>query len=137
MFTYKRTIFLRETDSTGVLFFSEQFNICLEAFEAFFQSQGLHLHEMIEMGKIFLPIVHAEGDYSAPLSAGDRVEVRLRVGKLGTTSFTLDFQIVKEGLEEEVGKAQIVHVVIARDGKGAIPIPDDLQLLLSFLKEHR
>src|SRR5215467_1838882 len=39
-------------------------------------------------------IAHAECDYVAPAHFGDEVEIRVRVGAIGRSSFTLEYEIV-------------------------------------------
>ena len=122
MFSYKRTIHLRETDSTGVLFFSELLNLGLEALEAYFLTRGFTLKQLIEEGKFLMPIVHAEADFSAPIYVGDQVEIELKVEKLGNSSFTMGTRIHRKGLE--LGVTKIVHVVISRETNRSIPLPE-------------
>ncbi len=129
MFVLRRTIFLRETDATGVLYFSEQLKLGLEALEAFFLTKKFTLQQMIEKGDFLLPIVHAEADYRLPLFVGDEVEIHLFLEEVGTSSFTLQTRILKNG--EEAGTTKIVHVIVGRESGRPIPIPE---LILSKLR---
>jgi len=124
MFIYRRTIRVQDTDATGVLYFANQLQIGLGAFEEFLLTKGFSIGEMVKKNKFLLPIVHTEGDFFAPLMIGDQVEVTLTFPKIGTTSFTHASEIYKKG--EKVGTASIVHVVFCPTQKGAIPIPDEL-----------
>ena len=38
---------------------------------------------MVRKNQFLLPIVHTEGDFFAPLTIGDQVEVRLSFSKIG------------------------------------------------------
>ena len=131
MFTYPRTIFLRETDATGVLYFSEQFNLALEALEAFFLSKGFSVHELIENADFLLPIVHAESDYKAPLRVGDRIEVKLMLDSVGTSSYSLEARFIDEK-GAEVGTTKVVQVAVSKSSGESIPLPE---LLLTHLRE--
>src|ERR1700735_4955363 len=90
MFIYHTQVRLKDTDATGVLFFTEQFRMASEAFEEFLKDRGFSLKQLLESSYL-MPIVHAEGDYFAPLIVGDELEISLRVLKLGTSSVTLEF----------------------------------------------
>ena len=79
--------------------------------------------------EILLPIVHTEGDFFAPLTVGDRVEVRMQFSKIGTTSFTHTSEIYKG--EACFGKASIVHVVYCPKKKEGIPIPKEFKSLIT------
>ena len=115
---------LRDTDATGVLYFTEQMRMALEVLEERFS-----LKKMMEHENFLLPIVHAEADYFSPLTVGDEVEITPSVKNIGTTSFTLNYQFWKEN--KEVGQVTLVHVAISKIGKSSIPIP---QIVLDFLK---
>jgi YbgC/YbaW family acyl-CoA thioester hydrolase len=128
MFTYSTSIRLRDTDATGVLFFTEQFRIASEAFEEYLEQSGFTLGKLIHESDYLIPIVHVEGDYFGPLLVGDPIIVLLEVSKIGNSSFTLHYQLIKE--EEKVGEASIVHVCVSKEMKASHPIPDDLLSLL-------
>ncbi len=121
MFRYTRTIFLRDTDATGVLYFSEQLKICQEVFEAYL-SKKFTLNQMLREHDFLLPIVHAEADYSLPILVGDVLEIQLSLGDIGSSSFSLGFKVLKG--TQEVGSAKIVHVALSKETGKSIPIPE-------------
>ena len=51
MFVYQRKIRVQDTDATGVLYFANQLQIGLEAFEEFMHTQGFKIGEMIQKNK--------------------------------------------------------------------------------------
>jgi len=128
MFTYFRTIRLKETDATGVLYCSEQISLGLEAFEAFLMDKELTLEEMIAKKGFLMPVVHAEADFMAPLRVGDKVEIQLSLTRVGTKSFTASTQIFKEGAV--VGTTSIVHATISKKSGESIAIPKEVIQLL-------
>jgi YbgC/YbaW family acyl-CoA thioester hydrolase len=128
MFIYRTTVRLKDTDATGVLYFSEQFKFCLEAFEEFLKEAGYPLQKLIHTSPYLIPIVHAEGDYFAPLLVDDEIEVHLSVSRIGTSSFTLSYLLHKQNAP--VGKVSIVHTSMSRSTKKSIPLPQELLDLL-------
>jgi len=131
--SYRTEIHLRDTDATGVLYFAEQFRLALEAFEHFLKESGLSLNELIQKSSFLMPIVHAEGDYFAPLQVGDEIEIFPALSRLGTSSFTVSARFMKKG--GEVGKVSIVHVAVDKSSKRSIPIPEPLRKVLSKLPQ--
>lgn len=129
MFMYTRRIHLKDTDMTGVIFFSHLFTIAGEAFESFLFEKEV----FIEKKQFFLPVVHAEADYEAPIKMGDLLSIELNLEKMGTSSFTLESKILNQR-KEKVAMTKIVHVVIERASWTSMPIPKDLSLLLSALE---
>ena len=129
MFIYNTIVHLKDTDATGVLYFAQQFCMALKTWESFLACSGLSLGEILETTDFLLPIVHAEADYKAPLRVGDRIEIGVAVEKIGTTSFTTNYRLMKEGTL--VGTVKLVHVTVSRANKEPIPIPKSLLDLLS------
>lgn len=123
MFTHTRTIFLRETDATGVLFFSEQLNLALEAMESYFLSRGFSLTELIEDQDFLLPIVHAETDFFAPIKVGDQISLLLSCEKMGTSSFTMRAEVFNQQ-EVKVGTTKIVHVAVSKQSGASMKLPE-------------
>ena len=66
-------------------------------------------------------VVHTECDYRAPATFGDQVDVRMNIGDIGRTSFSLVFEAVNAatGARLAEGKA----VMVAYDYKTAKPVP--------------
>lgn len=129
MYIYKTQVRLRDTDATGVLYFAEQFRMALEAFEEFLKDKGFSLNQLLG-SQYLMPIVHAEGDYFAPLVIGNTLEISLKVIKLGTSSVTLESSFHDPERKINVGRVQIVHVVVNRESRTSVPIPDFLRPIL-------
>lgn len=127
MFEYRTQIRMKNTDATGHLFFSEQFNLALEAFEEFLFNRTMDL-DQVEM-----PIVHAEADYKKPLQLRDPIKITLGIKHLGSTSFSVSYLLFNLKTQEEVGSVIIVHVCIDSMTKKSIPLPLKLR---EYLEEH-
>ena len=125
MYSYKRIIRVQDTDATGVLYFANQLQIGLEAFEDFLCTQGFSIGEMIKKRHYLLPIVHAEADFFAPIHVSDALELTLTFPRVGTTSFTHASEVFRQG--EKVGTVEIVHVVYCPEKEKGIPIPRELE----------
>ncbi len=125
MFEYNTTIKMHETDAAGVLFFANQFKLVHDAYEAFLESKGFAIKDLLANMAFHLPIVHAETDFKAPLRVGDKVVVRLKLKKTGNTSFTLIHEIYKNGTEL-TGAGETVHVCINKDTDAKIALPTEL-----------
>ena len=129
MFLYRTQVRLKDTDATGVLYFTEQFRMALEAFEEFLKERGFSLKQLLDSSYL-MPIVHAEGDYFAPLIVGDELEISLKVAKLGTSSVTLECSFYDPHRKMDVGKVRIVHVVVDKEKRIPLPIPNFLRMIL-------
>ncbi|MCI0382058.1 MAG: hypothetical protein L0207_03285 [Chlamydiae bacterium] len=130
MFSYRRNIFLRETDATKAIYFSELFKLGLETFEEFLINKGFLLGELIESSDFLMPIVRAEADFIGPIKAGDKIEARLDLSKMGRRSFALLTSYYHLKKEIVVGKTTIIHATISKQTKQSIPLPTPLKEVL-------
>ncbi len=133
MFVYNTVIHLHHTDAAGILFFSHQFEIIHDAYEALLEKIGFGFAALIRKKKYFLPIVHAESDYKAPLFVGDRLHVEVAVEHIGETSFTFAYKLFN-AKKQLVGTARTVHVTVGKKTQKKIPLPKDMRKAIQKLK---
>jgi 1,4-dihydroxy-2-naphthoyl-CoA hydrolase len=132
MFTYETSVKLHNTDAAGLLFFADQFKLAHDAYELFMESIKFSFRHIIQESDFLLAIVHAEADFLQPLYSGDRITTKLRVEKIGTTSFTLTYDLTTTR-EGTVGTAKTVHVCIDKSSREKRELPD---ALVAALSEH-
>ncbi len=126
MFTYKTQIRLHDTDAAGILFFANQFVIVHDAYEKLLEKLGFSFATMLTKRSYFLPIVHAESDYKAPLFVGDRITIAITVGHVGETSFSFEYAI-RNQKNILVGTAKTVHVTISKKSRTKIALPKEVR----------
>lgn len=135
MYVYQTKIKLHETDAAGLLFFSNQFKLIHDAYESLLEVIGFGFAELIKEKDFFLPIVHAEADFKAPLFVGDLIEIKVKVEKIGKTSFTFTYQLLN-AKDILVGTAQTVHVTMDKKSQTKIPLPSSLREKITRLFEE-
>ncbi len=117
MFTYRTIVRLHHTDAAGLLFFGQQFTLAHDAYETFMESVGFPFAPLIRSSEFLLPIVHAEADYKLPLMTGDKLLIQITAERIGETSFTLAYTLVKNDAEL-AGTVKTIHALISRaDGR--------------------
>ena len=114
---------MQHTDAAGVMFFASQFELAHEAFEATMDAHGLPLSRVLTAESWGLPVVHAEGDYAAPLRLGDAVDIEVHVARVGGRSFTLRC-VLRRPAGEVVGEVRTTHAAIDRGAWRPIELPD-------------
>lgn len=124
-FISQNKVRMHDTDMAGILYFPRQFRFAHDALEDFIESQGMTFEKILKEQKFVFVIVHAEADYILPLHVGDQLEVHLSVESIGTTSFSINYQIFCE--KNLVGTAKTVHVCLNSDTRMKINIPDGLK----------
>jgi acyl-CoA thioester hydrolase len=78
-------------------------------------------------------VARAECDYRAPAYFGDELEVRLRVGRIGRSSFTLEYEIGRVSDERIVAEGKTVMVSYDYTAGAPVPLPAAARALLTGL----
>jgi acyl-CoA thioester hydrolase len=78
-------------------------------------------------------IARAECDYRAPAHFGDELEVRLRVGAIGRSSFRLDYEIVLAATGDRLAAGKTVMVAYDYAVKRSVLLPPETRTLLERL----
>jgi acyl-CoA thioester hydrolase len=90
---------------------------------------GLDIHA----GAVVGFVVSSSCDYFASIAFPERIEVGLRVGKLGNSSVQYELAIFKAGEDEACAAGRFVHVFVDRTSNRPLAIPDALRAALARL----
>ena len=82
-------------------------------------------------------IARAECDYRTPAHFGDELEVRLSVGDIGTSSFTLEYEIVGVPGDRLVASGRTVMVSYDYAAAKAVALPPETRVLLQVSQRSR
>ncbi|MEJ2446280.1 MAG: acyl-CoA thioesterase [Exilibacterium sp.] len=130
-----RTVSFGDTDAAAIVY-TPRFSIyCMEAAEVWFREYLRFdwYHMNVEFGQ-GTPVVHMEMDFTAPLIGNDKLGVVVRVGKVGRSTVTLDFEgiRVRKPAAEQVATftGRYVFCFTDKKVKGAIPIPPEQRELI-------
>ncbi len=134
MYTYETSVRLHDTDAAGVLFFGNYFRLAHMAYESFMESIGYSFRTIIHEADYLILIVHAEADFRRPLYVGDRLTIDVRTGKLGRSSFSLEYDLKNEA-GETVATANSVHVNTDKTTGNAVPLPEGLKAKLEEIRQ--
>lgn len=90
---------------------------------------GLDIHN----GEVVGFVVSSSCDYFASIAFPERIEIGLRVGKLGNSSVQYELAVFKAGEDEACAAGRFVHVFVDRQSNRPVSIPDGLRRALSDL----
>jgi acyl-CoA thioester hydrolase len=79
-------------------------------------------------------VVHAECDYRAPAFIHDELEIRLRIGDIGRSSFTFLYEIVNAATGRCVAEGKTVNVTFDYASGRSMPIPEPTRALLEHTR---
>jgi acyl-CoA thioester hydrolase len=120
LFTHPVDVRYLEVDAQGVVFNMWYLAYFDDAMTAFLEHGGLRYEDMLAAG-FDAQLVHASLDWRGGVGFRDDVRVAVSLARVGRTSFTLDFQVLKGG--SGVVDGRVVYVVVAAHGGGKVAIP--------------
>jgi acyl-CoA thioester hydrolase len=100
---------------------------------AFMIENGLEIHD----GPVIGVVAESTCRYHAEIAFPDRLEVGLRVDRLGTSAVTWGIGIFKVGVEEAVANGQFVHVIVDRVTRRPVPIAEGLRAAMAKILNPR
>ncbi len=131
-FTYKRTIRFQDTDSAGVMYFTNTLAICHEAYEESLAESGIQLRNFFAHPELAIPITHASVDYFRPSFCGTEHVVQLIPNQLSAEEFEIDYALYSvENPNKLVSQALTKHVCIHRIKRKRLSLPQEMLRWLS------
>lgn len=124
-------VHMYDTDMAGVIFFARQFYHIHEAIEELFEKANIPFATLFTKSDFVFVIVHAEADYHKPLSVGDPLTIHTTLGRIGTTSLALHFDLYRN--QELVGRAKTIQVCLSAKERTKTAIPPSLLTTLKTL----
>ncbi|MGB7302770.1 MAG: thioesterase family protein [Burkholderiaceae bacterium] len=124
-FRFEHVIRVRwaEADIQGVVFnghYLTYFDIGMtEYLRELFKADADALHKVFDK----LYVVKSTVEYKSPARFDEKISVRVRVARIGNSSLTFEFSILREGVALVSGENIYVY---APDGETS-PVPDDLR----------
>src|SRR5918994_1265094 len=116
-----------DVDAARIIFYGAYIRFFEIAETELFRSVGLHYATMFDEMKIWLPRVHLECDFRRVARLDDMLEVSVYVGRFGTKSMRLDFEVRRKGADEFVATAHFVLAAVHQETFETVPIPSELR----------
>lgn len=120
-----------DVDAAGIIFYGAYIRFFEFAETELFRSVGLPYSVMFDELDVWLPRVHLECDFHRAARLDDLLEVSVFVGRFGTKSMRLNFEVRRKGEDELIADAHFVLASVRRDTFETVPIPDELKTCLA------
>jgi 4-hydroxybenzoyl-CoA thioesterase len=127
---FRTTLIVRfgDVDSAGIVYYPRYPHYLHVGMERFFQEVlGKDYADLTVGQKFGLPTVRLEVDFRSPLRYGDRVEMEIEVGKIGTTSIEWIYRLRRESDGELAATARTVTVATNLEVLEKVEVPDWLR----------
>jgi len=125
-FSTQLTINFGDTDPASLVYFPNIFHYCHIVMERFFHERcGVSYSALIQEKRLGFPTVQIQAEFKSALRYGDVIDVELAVTKVGNTSLSLSYKLIRDG----VVCAEVSQVVVAMnlDSHRSVEIPDSLR----------
>ena len=120
-----------DVDAARIIFYGAYIRFFEFAETELFRAVGLPYGVMFDELDIWLPRAHLECDFRQAAQLDDLLEVYVYVGRVGTKSLRLNFEVRRSGEEELVAEAHFVLVAVRRNTFGSVPVPEELKRRLA------
>jgi len=122
-FTIEEYVRWSDVDFAGIIFYGSYVRFFEIAETELFRNCGLAYAEMFDRYDVFLPrkVVHSEFYWPARLD--NRLRVAAYVGRVGTKSMTLNFDVLLQGRSTLVAAGWMVLVCVDRKSLKPRPLP--------------
>ena len=126
-FTIEERVRWGDVDAARIIFYGAYIRFFEYAETELFRAVGLQYGVMFDELKIWLPRVHLECDFKRAARLDDLLEVSVFVGRFGTKSMRLDFEVRRNGEDELIATAHFVLTAVKQDTFETVPIPAELR----------
>jgi YbgC/YbaW family acyl-CoA thioester hydrolase len=120
-----------DVDAAGIIFYGAYIRFFEIAETELFRAVGLPYGRVFDELDIWLPRAHLECDFRRAAQLDDLLEVAAYVGRIGTKSLRLNFEVRRNGAEEITASAHFVLVAVRRGTFESIAVPEELKRKLA------
>ncbi len=120
-----------DVDAASIIFYGAYIRFFEIAETELFRAVGLSYGRMFDELDIWLPRAHLECDFQRAAQLDDLLEVSVYVGRVGTKSLRLNFEVRRKGEDELVATAHFVLVAVRRGTFESVPVPEELKRRLA------
>ena len=123
-FEHAVTVRFAEVDRAGIAYFNHIFHWCHLAYEEFLAAGLGRFDEAFGRSGWGTPVVRAESDFQRMIRHGDRLIVRMSIGRIGTKSITFAYDVMgPDGDDDRRAQVRMTHAFVDFETGKAIPMP--------------
>jgi acyl-CoA thioester hydrolase len=126
-FTIEERVRWGDVDAARIIFYGAYIRFFEFAETELFRFVGLPYSVMFDELDVWLPRAHLECDFRRAA----QLEVSVYVGRIGSKSLRLNFEVRRKGEDELIAEAHFVLVSVRRDTFETVPVPEELKRRLA------
>ncbi|MDQ3254929.1 MAG: acyl-CoA thioesterase [Acidobacteriota bacterium] len=120
-----------DVDAARIIFYGAYIRFFEFAETELFRSVGLPYGVMFDELDVWLPRAHLECDFRQAAQLDDLLEVSVYVGRIGTKSLRLNFEVRRKSETALVAEAHFTLVAVRRETFETVNIPEELRRRLA------
>jgi YbgC/YbaW family acyl-CoA thioester hydrolase len=126
-YTIEERVRWGDVDAARIIFYGAYIRFFEFAETELFRAVGLPYGRIFDELDIWLPRAHLECDFRRAAELDDLLEVSVYVGRIGTKSLRLNFEVRRKGEEALFAEAHFVLVAVRRNTFETVPISEELR----------
>ena len=126
-FTIEERVRWGDVDAASIIFYGAYIHFFEFAETELFREVGLAYGKMFDELKIWLPRVHLECDFRRAARLDDLLEVSVYVGRFGTKSMKLNFEVRRNNEDDLIATAHFVLAAVDQETFETVPIPAEMR----------
>lgn len=115
-----------DVDRAGIIYYGQFLRFFEIAETELFREVGLRYSQVFDRFDIWLPRVQIHFDFRKPLVLDDLIEVSAYVGRFGSKSLTLRFEVKKKGETDLVADGHVVLACVSRSTFKSVAVPTEI-----------
>jgi len=127
VFTIEERVRWGDVDAARIIFYGAYIHFFELAETEFFREVGLAYGQMFDELGIWLPRVHLECDFHKVARLDDLLQVSVYVGRFGSKSMKLNFEVRRLSDEALVATAHFILAAVKQDTFETVAIPSELK----------
>jgi YbgC/YbaW family acyl-CoA thioester hydrolase len=120
-----------DVDAARIIFYGAYIRFFEFAETELFRAVGLPYSVMFDELDIWLPRAHLECDFRRAAQLDDLLVVSAYIGRIGTKSLRLNFEVRRKGEAEPIAEAHFILVAVRRDTFETVTVPEELKRRLA------
>ena len=120
-----------DVDYAGIIFYGAYVRFFEIAETELFRACGLPYREMFHRFSMFLPRKAVHAEFFKPARLDERLRVATYIGRVGTSSMTINFDVLRDGANALIATGWQVLVCADRTSLKSRPIPREVLAALT------
>lgn len=130
-YTIEERVRWGDVDAARIIFYGAYIRFFEFAETELFRAVGLPYSRIFDELDVWLPRAHLECDFRRAAELDDLLEVSVYVGRIGTKSLRMNFEVRRKGEDALLAEAHFVMVAVRRDTFETVPVPEELRRRLA------